>query len=249
MNQLEIDAEVMAKPINAQEVLTEGTTGAGNAISALSLDEMRQNTEKAKKEFEALEGRQNKLRSQKMQAVEAYDRERVLSLSKEDAELSLKLDAAYSIWQNAKLNFESALKNSESIIVAEGLFQDYTKTSVDVRAGKGNIFLNHVRQLNDLISLISDMSAEFEGVQTNGMGDMEKLCGELKRMNIYRLKDADGKTVELPVIREDAYGSIKPIRDDLGREAAFLENGLPIIEKVITKIRKSCNFHLLVRGD
>lgn len=224
-------------------------TGTKTGFVGLSLDEMRQNTGKAKKEFESIEKKLNAVRQAKLTAVEIDDNAKVFSLSKEDALLSKQLDSAYQIWQICKRNYEGALLDKENVIIAQGLLSDYRVQSIDERASKGNIFLNHVRQLNDLINLVSDMASEFEGVQTKGMVTMEMLCHKLKSINIYRIEDADGNIIELPVIRNDAYGSIRPIREGLGKEGGLLETNLSLLEKTVVKIRKACNFHLLSRGD
>lgn len=236
-------------PIDAPEALSESLVGANKPIAELSLDEMRSNTEKARKEFEATEKKLNAVRQAKLQAVEADDRGKVVSLSKEDADLSLKLDAAYQLWQTAKRNYEGALTDKENVIIAQGLLSDYNELSINVRSEKGNVFLNHVRQLNDSIALVSNMSAEFESVQQRGMIDMQLLSRKLKDMNIYRIEDADGNIIELPVIQNDAYGNIKAIRENLGKEGSLLETNLSLLEKTVLKIRKACNFHLLSRGD
>lgn len=220
-----------------------------NSIVGLSLDEMKSNVEAARKKFESIEKKLNAVRQAKLEAVEAGANEKVFSLSKEDADLSLKLDTAYQIWQTAKRNYEGALLDAENKIVAQGLLADYNKTSIDQRAEKGNVFLNHVRQLNDLISLVEGMASEFEVVQQRGMIDMEMLCNKLKSINIYRIEDSNGNIVELPVIKNDAYGSIRPIREVLGKEGILLESNLSLLEKTVLKIRKACNFHLLSRGD
>lgn len=236
-------------PSNAPEALPESLTGTKTAIVGLSLSEMLENVNKARKEFEALESRLNKIRQQKLNAVADDAREKVVSLSKEDADLSQKLDAAYQLWQVAKRNYEGALSDKENIIIAQGLLSDYNETSISIRAEKGNVFLNHVRQLNDLIVLVSDMSAEFEGVQTKGMVSMEMLCNKLKSMNVWHIEDTGGNTIEIPVIKNDCYGSIRPIREGLNKEAGLLETSLSLLEKTVVKIRKACNFHLLQRGD
>lgn len=237
------------EPEALPEALPEGVGTHKTGTVELSLDEMRSNTEKAKKEFESIEKKLNTVREAKLQAVEIDDNARVFSLSKEDTLLSKQLDSTYQIWQTAKRNYEGALLDKENFIIAQGLLADYNELSVDVRAQKGNIFLNHVRQLNDLIILVCNMSAEFEGVQTKGMVTMEMLCNKLKSINIYRIEDISGNTIELPVIKNDSYGSIRPIRESLGKEGGLLETNLSLLEKTVVKIRKACNFHLLSRGD
>ena len=104
-----------------------------------------------------LEGRLSKLRQEKMQAVESDDKERVVALSKEDADLSAKLDEAYQLWQTCKRNYESESQHVENRIIAESLVAEYDLKDNE-RASVGNRLFNQVSRLNEFILEISNTS-------------------------------------------------------------------------------------------
>ncbi|MEK7097595.1 MAG: hypothetical protein AAB906_01990 [Patescibacteria group bacterium] len=215
---------------------------APEVLPPLTLDEMRSNTAKAQKAFETLEARLNKLRQQKMQAVADNQSKTVVELTKQDTEICAKVDSAYEFWQNAKKNYEYALIGRESQIIAENLLSEYS-VKVDIRAAKGNEMLNSLRQLSGLIGRVSELAGEFQGLQLIGLNEMEKLVREFRRLNIYRVGDA-----EIPIIKGDNYGLIREVRQSLSKEATLLENNLSVIENAINTLRKSCDFNLLQQG-
>lgn len=209
----------------------------------LSLDEMRSNVEARKKEFEVLESRLNKVRQSKLQAVEADDRQQVVSLLKEDVLITKQLNSIYELWQNAKKNYEYALTDKENLIVAEGLLSEHD-SKINERTAKANVFLNMVAEFNNQIALVDDAAKEFKGIQLAGLNGAERLVMELKQMHLGRI----GK-VEVQQLSEDNYGSIVPIKQSLRREVALLENGLVKVEGIIANIRKGIYSSLLRRGD
>lgn len=229
----------MPIPINAPE----GLAGTKTAIVGLSLSEMLENVNKARKEFETLEGRLNKVRQQKLNAVADDDRETVVVLSKEDTLLSQQLNSAYELWQTAKKNYEYSLADKENLILAEGKLNEHD-SKVKERASSANIFLNMVAELNNQIALVNDAGKEFKDIQSAGLNDAERLVMDLKQRRISRIDKID-----LQQLREDNYGAIMPIKQSLSREAALLENGLAKVEAIIANIRKGIYPSLLRRGD
>ncbi len=231
----------LAEPIAEKNILTTIVINAPETLPPLSLDEMSKNVEKAKKAFETLESRLTKMRIQKAEAVVLGNDAKVIELAQIDTELSKQLDVSYQKWQSCKKNYESAISDKENQIVAEDLLLEYSKKT-DSRAVKGNEMLNSLQQLNDLVCRTSSLGSEFMQTQIVGMNDSERLIRELKRLNVYRVGG-----VEIPIVKADNFGSIKTIKESLQRETGLLKNNLEIIESVILKIRKACNFNLLMQ--
>jgi len=230
------------QPVELSIMATVVTKPATEPLPPLTLDEMRSNIAKAQKAFETLESRLNKLRIQKAESISKGENAKIVELALQDAEISLKLDEAYELWQNAKKNYEYTAIDFENKVIAEDLLKKYEAT-VDSRAVKGNEMLNSLQQLNDLIGRASELASEFMQTQITGMDNSERLIREFRRLNVYRV----GNT-EIPVIRSDNYGNIRPIRESLLKETGLLESNLAIIESTILCLRKSCSFDSLHQG-
>lgn len=244
MNQIKINAEAMAKPLNAQEVLPEAFVFPKTGIPEPNIKNMQIQIEALEKEISEKEKKRSDIVNQKSKLLLSADAEysAIESLHSQQKKIENDLNKLSAELVSAKQALRWKLQDRENLALAQAGIAKY-EVKLDESLQAGQNLLSMLEKFNQDIALLGCDAKQFNSIQARRYEESFSFLRDLRVMGITNLLSEKSR-VQYGVdnIRCDTSPAMRNFKQALKQEILKTINNLSTAEAIIWDIERALNF-------